>query len=833
MAYDNEMMQIMTAIYKFVVENPAVHRNIIRKKLLMKGKVSSKEKFSKALEGLIALDKLKMEKELVSINPNILDLGLLQKEGDEFYVVTPNSNKKMKIDKRIAAGYKVGDLLDIVVEHNGGHRTAIVIGKSQKTEFPQKQTKTSKPETKSNIIANSENLLLGRVVKISHDELVFIPNKKSIPVRQIPILNNREEAAAFQDKLCILDLQNISAPLLGGIVVAVKGDAGNPIHEYDAIAEIYGAIMSWDDPKLQAEIDKIPTSVDVESLSLISEAEAKTSQRGHTVDLRHIPFATVDPATCKDMDDAIYSTFNENGDIVCYTAVANVTKYVDLNSEIGKRYLAGAFTIYAPNKAYNILPTKLSTGICSLNPDEDRLAFVVKTVIDKSTGKVKSSDIYDAVIKSRKKYSYEEAQQIVDYLDGEGSKEWLQYKAMTGEPLLPEEQVLMNYYAGQAIKVGFEQRKMIRFVANKEREIMFDDDLQDVVDIKTIPHLFYHEVIEAFMVTANEATAKFARDKSLDNVFRVHDEPNPRKLERANEFFNILGIEFDGDLSAQGTRTLIDMIRDTANEEVINKFLIKMQSRAVYSEHLYSDKKNDAPEDWAGERISHYALQSPHYSHTTSPIRRLPDYVTQYNILANMHGTRPLSMGKVQEVVETANRRQLDVDQAEKDFDDISSVMYCEKHIGETMSGRISKIRYTAAEEGYEDDIVVIVKNEEKGISAEIPLSQILGRPAIDCSLSEQGCAVYDGRGNIVVTLCKPIDFIIEKADRKTMIVVGKTNKELVRTAESRSGNGRFVRSQMKHPGYAHSRAKDQRGARIKQNKQHHTQENGSEGYQK
>jgi hypothetical protein len=249
-----------------------------------------------------------------------------------------------------------------------------------------------------------------------------------------------------------------------------------------------------------------------------------------------------------------------------------------------------------------------------------------------------------------------------------------------------------------------------------------------------------------------------------------------------------------------------------------------MQSRAVYSDKLYSDKKKETPLEYDGERISHYALQSPHYSHTTAPIRRGVDFITQYNILAHIHGTDPLKPEFIKKVIEKANERQLEIDQAEKDFDDISSVIYCEKHIGEKMSGRVSKIRYTSPEEGYEDEIVVIVKNEEKGISVEIPLSNILGRPTYDCSLSEQGCAVYDGRGNVVLTLCKPIDFIIEKADRKMMNVVGKTNRQLVNQAEVRYERGRqhFSRESTRNPGVRHTRNKHSRDDRIRHNKEHH-----------
>ena len=833
MSFDNEMMQGIAAIYKFVYENPGVHRNIIRKKMLAKGKISSKEKFSKIFESLLALGKLTMEKENVYFNPEFLRLGVLQKERDHAYIVTPNSKKHYPVSKSVSAGYKSGELLDVVIEHNGKESTVMILGRSHRELTERENIKSEKSATdevvqpaltKSTSLFNNENLVLGRVVKLSHDNLVFIPNRKNLPSRQIPILNAKEELARFQDKICVMSLSNIDVPLEGGFIVDVKGDAGNPIHEYDAIAEMYGAVMNWDDEKLQKEIEAIPSTVEIDESELITEEQAKTMQRGHVVDLRHLPFMTIDPPDCKDMDDAIYSTIDENGDTVVYTAVANVTKYFDLDSEIGKVYTNAGFTFYAPNKAYSILPSKLSTGVCSLNPNEDRRAFVVKTVLDSKTGKVKENNIYDAVINSKEKYSYDEAQEIVDRLDSEDARDLLEYKVLTGEPLTKEEQILMNYYSAQTIKKGFDQRKMIRFNGSKERSIKFDSALEEVVDIETVPHLRYHEVIEEFMVTANEATAKYAKDNDIDIIYRVHEEPNTRKIERANEFFDLLGIDFDGDLSAQGTRNLIELIRNTSDEEIINNFLIKMQSRAIYSDKLYPSNDN-APideNDWAGERISHYALQSPHYSHSTAPIRRVVDYITHYNILAHIHGTEPIPKDKIMRIIEIANEMQIQVDQAEKDFQDISSVFYCEKHIGETLKGRITKIRYASIEEGYEDEIVAVVKDDEKGISAEIPLSQILGRPTYDCSISRQHCAVYDGKGNVVLTVCKPIDFIIDKADRKTMTVVGRTNKTLVKNAEMREG-GRRSHSNYYHSqaGYVNKKRKEKRVKRFQEKKKH------------
>lgn len=777
MPYLNEDFKIIASIYKELYKCPNMHRNVLRK-VVQKRTGASREKYNKAIEGMISLDRVAINKETLSLNKEEFQLGMLQKSKFDHNpeLLLPN-NKTIALDPGAVGGFNMGDYLDFVYVGN----KPVIMGKSSKT-FTKRH---ERPKTLRDNNESVENLVAGRVVKISHNNLMFIPNRKDIPSRRIPILNPQEEYPNFQDKLCMMKLENYNAPALGGTIVEIRGDAGNPIHEYELVAENCGAIMNWDD--VQNEIDKIPTKVDVSKLDLISEAQAKTNARGKTVDLRHLPFVTVDPATCKDMDDAIYSTLDENGNVVCYTAVANVTKYVNLASKIFKKYVEGEFTIYAPNKAYNILPPKLSTGICSLNPNQDRLAFVVKTVIDPN-GNVLESNIYDSVIRSRQKYSYEQAQEIVNNQNDNFKRMEIADKIAGGEELNLDEQTIMNYYAAEAIKKGFENRRMIRFVSNKERDVIFDNDLDDVVDIKPVEHLAYHEVIESFMVTANEATAKYAKDHNLPVVFRVHDKPSERKTQRAGEFFSILGIDFDGDLSPQGTRSLLEKIHNTSSEEVVNEFLIRTQSRAVYSDKLYKDNGESEQNDgsWLGDRISHYALQSKHYSHTTSPIRRAPDYFTQYNILAHIHGTKPINKNIISDVVKQANERQLIVDQAEKDFADISSVLYCEKHIGESMSGKVTKLRYTSPEEGFEDDIVVVVKNDEKGISVEIPLSEVLGRKNHNCSLSEQFCAVFDENGNTVLTLCKPVDFTIVSADRKTMNIIGGTNKQMVDCAQRR-----------------------------------------------
>ena len=156
--------------------------------------------------------------------------------------------------------------------------------------------------------------------------------------------------------------------------------------------------------------------------------------------------------------------------------------------------------------------------------------------------------------------------------------------------------------------------------------------------------------------------------------------------------------------------------------------------------------------------------------------------------MAKIHGTKPLEPAVISTIIENANEMQKMIDEGEKSIKAINGVFYAENHIGEQLKGRINKIRYASPDEGYDDELVAVVVNEDKGICAEIPISQITGRKA-NYSLSPKGCAVCDQNGNIVVKLCQALDFFIEKADRQSMNVVGRTNKQLVHTDNQKGGN--------------------------------------------
>ncbi|MBO5022324.1 MAG: RNB domain-containing ribonuclease [Clostridia bacterium] len=773
---DLKVIKIRERVFRAITEQPkdlvSLRSYSVKRKV-----VDSGNKFDTAIATLKDQGRILVKAGKVSINPEYLKSATFVAKGRGGYLLIDGDSRQWQIDGNLCEGYRTNDRVNIAFTQFEGR------------QFPFIVSKQNNPADRYAGLIQKPKTLLGRCVKTSHDNLVFIPNDRKYAQNML-ILNQKSTLSRFQDKICVMTIIDDEAEGRrgSGIITEVKGDAGNPIHEYDAIAESHGANMSWSGDAIEKEISAIPEEVD---LSILKE-------RGIT-DLRHLSFTTVDPATCKDMDDAIYSTYDENGRLVIYTAVANVTKYVSLNSEIGKKYISGAFTTYAPNKAYNILPPQLSTGICSLNPNVPRRAFVVKTVIDEATGKPISSEFLDAVIESKEKFSYQRAQELVDQLGTDFAS--LRKKILLGGQLTTEEQVVFNSRVADILWKGFNSRGMIRFETKDEYEIHFDETYSDILDITAEPHIPYHKVIEAFMLTANEESAKFALENDIANIYRVHDQPNEDKMEQAYEFFSYLGVSFDGDLSPMGIKRLIASVAGSYKEKAVNNFLVRMQSKAKYStstnpqdvqmlgraRYIKGDrarKRNRMLEEALSDMgdISHFGLQSKHYSHTTSPIRRITDYITHYNILAEIAGRKGLDSKTVLEIAQWANQMQDQIDLAEREFADVNSAIYCEGHIGEVMHGRVSGFKRMAeSKTATIEDFVVFVENEDKGIKVQIPASEIIEKGIKNVAISPYGSAIVSKSGNKpLIRLCDGVTFRITEASRFTREVKATTDLQLV-----------------------------------------------------
>ena len=764
-----ENTKLKEDIYKFLTQN-AGDRYAITEKLLDLKMASSRRKIESAIDQLISEGRLLEKGKNIECNHNYLKQARAFSKDGKIYVVFSGNKERYLVenpfDFKIHNGAKVEVGSYLKVDKNRTIPTLFI------SEVEKKSEKI--------IVEEGSGLIYGRVMKTSGDELAFFANDKRF-AHPIIITNDKLEMSKFQDKICILKIETeeFGYNQASGKIVEVKGDAGNPISEYEAIAASHGAVMSWDDDAFKEEIENAPLKVDVSKYKLVSEDEYSLhkSEKDCIADLRALCFTTTDPVDCKDMDDAIFSTFDENGNLVIYTAVANVSKYINLNSNIGRQYLTGCFTTYSPNKAYNILPPQYSTNICSLNPNEDRLALVVKSVIDSKTGDKISDEIMDAIIESKGKYSYEKAQEICD--KSSLSTTDLYKKIMAGKELTPDEQIIMNKKASKILSKNFDKRGSLQFESKDEYRVIFNEDMSDIEDIVPEDNCAYHKVIENFMVSANESTAKYALDNNIPNIFRVHNSPIESKTDRAIEFFGFLNIAFDGDLSVKGLRKVLALVKGTNKEKTVNRFLIRLQSKAKYSTSIDPEANKDVLigklkyQGGLGEEgISHFGLQSTGYSHSTSPIRRVPDYLTHYNILAHIHGEKPYGINKLSNIVEWANDMETQNKQAEREFQRVNSAIYCEHHIGDVMHGTISSFKRgkdSLAKDSI-DGITVEIENEEKGIVVQVPLREVLASKDIsihNCALSRYGSAIVDAfKGTPILRICEDIDFKILSANR-------------------------------------------------------------------
>ena len=764
-----ENTKLKEDIYKFLTQN-AGDRYAITEKLLDLKMASSRRKIESAIDQLISEGRLLEKGKNIECNHNYLKQARAFSKDGKIYVVFSGNKERYLVenpfDFKIHNGAKVDVGSYLKVDKNRTIPTLFI------SEVEKRSEKI--------IVDEGSGLIYGRVMKTSGDELAFFANDKRF-AHPIIITNDKLEMSKFQDKICILKIETeeFGYNQASGKIVEVKGDAGNPISEYEAIAASHGAVMSWDDDAFKEEIENAPLKVDASKYKLVSEDEYSLhkSEKDCIADLRALCFTTTDPVDCKDMDDAIFSTFDENGNLVIYTAVANVSKYINLNSNIGRQYLTGCFTTYSPNKAYNILPPQYSTNICSLNPNEDRLALVVKSVIDSKTGDKISDEIMDAIIESKGKYSYEKAQEICD--KSSLSTTDLYKKIMAGKELTPDEQIIMNQKASKILSKNFDRRGSLQFESKDEYRVIFNEDMSDIEDIVPEDNCAYHKVIENFMVSANESTAKYALDNNIPNIFRVHNSPIESKTDRAIEFFGFLNIAFDGDLSVKGLRKVLALVKGTNKEKTVNRFLIRLQSKAKYSTSIDPEANKDVLigklkyQGGLGEEgISHFGLQSTGYSHSTSPIRRVPDYLTHYNILAHIHGEKPYGINKLSNIVEWANDMETQNKQAEREFQRVNSAIYCEHHIGDVMHGTISSFKRgkdSLAKDSI-DGITVEIENEEKGIVVQVPLREVLASKDIsihNCALSRYGSAIVDAfKGTPILRICEDIDFKILSANR-------------------------------------------------------------------
>ena len=368
---------------------------------------------------------------------------------------------------------------------------------------------------------------------------------------------------------------------LYGEVAGSIGKPGDPSAEVLSIA--YSQGFSDEFPSdVMDEADHIHTTV--------SEAEARGEERR---DLRALPLVTIDGEDARDFDDAVYAEeVSEGWRLV--VAIADVTHYVREGSALDAEALRRATSVYLPDRVLPMLPERLSNGICSLRPDEDRLCMVADMVLSRE-GRLVSSQLYPAVMRSQARCTYNEVQ---DVLDGKDVPHRNAFK-----PHFERLQALARVLTRMR-----KERGAIDFNLPEHKVLMGEDG--QPLRMEKRERKDSHRLIEECMLAANEAVAKFFADLGLPSVYRYHGEPDEEKLALFAQMAQAYGFKLNAeDITPKALNAFMGQLQGHPEERALNQLLLRSMMQAVYT---------------SGD-VGHYGLAAEYYLHFTSPIRRYPD----------------------------------------------------------------------------------------------------------------------------------------------------------------------------------------------------------------
>ena len=367
------------------------------------------------------------------------------------------------------------------------------------------------------VVGRQREALVGTYVERGHEALVR-PNDSSLPG---PVRVPRTQLARDGDVVTVR--LGVGADLLtpGGLVGEVTGSLGRPGDpSQDVLAIVFGQGFSEAfPPEVMDEADRVPLHVPPTGLQ----------EKGRK-DLRGLSLVTIDGVDARDFDDAVYAEDQPGGATRLWVAIADVSHYVRPGSALDAEAFRRATSVYLPDRVLPMLPERLSNGICSLRPDEDRLCMVAEMVFD-SGGRRTSTELYPAVMRSAARCTYEEVQRV---LDGDSVPDRNRFR-----PLFERLQRL-----GRTLRKLREQRGAIDFDLPETRPEL-DDDGRPVRMVRR-ERKESHRIVEDCMLAANEAVAAYFQEQGLPSVYRFHGEPDPDKLSVFGELARAHGFTVPG-----------------------------------------------------------------------------------------------------------------------------------------------------------------------------------------------------------------------------------------------------------------------------------------------
>ncbi len=431
-------------------------------------------------------------------------------------------------------------------------------------------------------------------------------------------------------------------------------------HKNDVGTDILSYVYQYDfDPTytddVMKEVENIPTEVS------LSEMEDRT-------DLRDEIIFTIDGDDTKDIDDAI-SIKKTNDDMYeLGVHIADVSHYVKKDGIIDKDAYDRGTSVYLVDRVIPMLPHKLSNGICSLNPNVDRLALSCIMLIN-NKGFVKKYKIFKSVIRSKKQMTYNNVNMILE-----------ENKVPAGYEQFVDKLKLMNELS-EILRKKMVNHGYLEF--NRPEPKILVDDKCHPYQIELRSQRTGEKIIENFMIVANETVAGYIEDMKVPGIYRVHDRPNKEKLQVFIKFLNQKGYNIKADINkfkATDYQKLLKLFKGKDNEIILNTLAIQTMAKAKYSDI----------------NIGHFGIASKRYAHFTSPIRRYPDLTLHRLVKEYTENNNPQTVSywqkKLFDIANQSSKKEQDAINCERDVEKMKKAEYMEEHIGEQYTGIISGV---------------------------------------------------------------------------------------------------------------------------------------------
>jgi len=439
-----------------------------------------------------------------------------------------------------------------------------------------------------------------------------------------------------------------------GEVLKILGHKNDPGVDILSITAKYNINDIFDDTVME-QADKLPFEV--------LENEIK-----NRVDLRNQEIFTIDGDDTKDIDDAISIDRLENGNFKLGVHIADVSHYVTEASPLDDEAYNRGTSVYLADRVIPMLPHKLSNGICSLNPEVDRLAISCVMEINEK-GQTVNYDIFESIIRSRKQMTYNNVNKILE------------------ENIIPEgyEQYVdtlknMSYLANILRKMK-EKRGYIDFEIEEGKIIV--NEKGEAIDVVLRERKTGEKIIEDFMIAANETIATHINYMEIPFVYRIHGEPSEDKINNFIKFVSILGYKIRGnrkEITPISMQQMLEQLKEKDEYSILSSMMLRSMQKAVY------DKNN----------IGHFGLGSKCYTHFTSPIRRYPDLMVhrllRKYLFENQINEETINYydNKLKEITSHSSERERASVECEREVDNMKKAEYMTKHIGEEYEGIIS-----------------------------------------------------------------------------------------------------------------------------------------------